>query len=98
MQEGVSANRAQAAKTAWAQWEMFCLELALDPLVQSIQNKVPLLQVFGQCLQRRVLASNSNLICARLVEDYLQHVGQMFLGVRAEDPRLNSSKRLIFVL
>ena len=60
MQEGISSGRAQAAKTALAQWEKFCLELALNPLLKTIQNKVPILQVFGQHLRTGVLAPKSN--------------------------------------
>ena len=98
MQEGVSSGQAQAAKIEWAQWEKFCLELALDLLLQTIQNKVPILQVFGQRLWTGVLAPKGSPLCARLVEDYLQHVGQTFLGVGTKDPRLNSSKKIDFCI
>ena len=50
VQEVVSSGRAQATKTAWAQWEKFCVELALNPLLQTVQNKVPIIQVFRQHL------------------------------------------------
>ena len=40
--------------------ESLLVELALNPLLQIVQNKVPILQVFGQHLQTGVLAPKSN--------------------------------------
>ena len=98
VKHGVSSGRASAAKSAWICWERFCIELALDPLLQTIESKVPILQVFAQRLRSGAIAPKGNPLRSRTVEDYLRHIGQAFLNVGAEDPRNNSAKQHDFRL
>ena len=98
VQAGVSLGRAKSTITAWQQWENFALELAIDPLLHSVQDKIPILQVFAQRVRRGDLATKGNPIRARSVEDYLRNVAQTFLGVGADDPRLNSAGDIDFRL
>ena len=95
---GISSGRAKSTATAWEQWEQFALELAVDPLLQTVQDKIPLLQVFAHRVRNGQLAKKGNPIRARSVEDYLRFVSQTFLGVGAEDPRLNSAGGIDFRL
>ena len=98
MLAGVSTGRAKAAKAAWACWERFCVLLAVDPLLQAIKSKVPLLQVFAQRLRTGEAAPKGRPIRSRTVEDYVRHVGQAFLSMGADDPRMNSSQNIDFRL
>ena len=75
---GVSVGRAKASCSVWEIWQNYCAELGLDPFLEAIQDKVPLLQVFAQRVRTGALASSGNPVLARSVEDYLRHVAQTF--------------------
>jgi len=85
---GVSVGRAKAASSVWEIWQNYCADLGLDPFLEAIQDKVPILQVFAQRVRSGQLASNGNPILARSVEDYVRHVAQAFKSVGAPDPRM----------
>ena len=55
--------------------------MALDPLLQAFQDKVPILQVFGQGLCEEEFAADSNPIRARLIEGYIRQVAPAFFSV-----------------
>ncbi len=84
---GVSVGRAKAAVTVWEIWQNYCADLGIDPFLETIQDKVPILQVFAQRVRTGELAAGGHPILARSVEDYVRHVAQTFLGVGANDPR-----------
>jgi len=84
---GVSVGRAKAAVTVWEIWQNYCADLGIDPFLETIQDKVPILQVFAQRVRTGELAAGGHPILARSVEDYIRHVAQTFLGVGANDPR-----------
>ena len=83
---GVSAGRAQGANTSWEKWSSFVLELALDPLLETADNKISIMQVFAQRVRTGEFAANENPIRDRSTEDYARHVAQAFLGVGTPDP------------
>ena len=95
---GVSTGRAWATTAAWKQWEIFCLELDTNPFLKSFQDKIPVLQVFIQQVQEGKLAKQKNQVCARLVDDYLCCVAQMFLGLGAQDHRLIQACKIDFCI
>lgn len=95
---GVSAGRTQGANTSWEKWSVFIDELALDPLLETVEDKISILQVFAQRVRTGELAANKNPIRARSTEDYVRHVAQTFLGVGAPDPRLNTAGDIDFRL
>ena len=70
--------------------------MGLDPFLQAFQDKVPFLQVFAHQVHIGELAASGNPIGARSAEDYVRHVGQTFLQVGANDPRLNSAHTIDF--
>ena len=95
---GVSAGRAKSSDTSWRQWTEFTDSLGLDPFLEAFEDKVPILQVFGQRVRTGELAADRNPIRSRSVEDYIRHVAQTFLHVGANDPRLNTAGNIDFRL
>lgn len=96
MRKGVSSGRAKGASTHWHKWVDYCSELGIDPFLEAVQNKVPVLQVFLHRVRAGELAADGNSVRARSAEDYLRSVAQTFLSVGKEDPRLNSAKSIDF--
>ena len=78
---GVSVGRAKAASSVWEIWQNYCSDLGLDPFLEAIQDKVPILQVFAQRVRTGELASHGNPILASSVEEYLRHVAHTFQSV-----------------
>ncbi len=98
VQEGVAASNASQAITAWNQWTTFTAELGLDPFLQALQDKVPVLQVFALRVRVGELAANGHPIRARSAEAYIRHVAQTFLHLGAQDPRLTDIGKIDFRL
>eukprot|EP00804_Cyclotella_cryptica_P023818 CCRYP_011179-RA/>CCRYP_011179-RA protein AED:0.32 eAED:0.33 QI:0/0/0/1/0/0/2/0/551 len=98
VQAGVIAGNASQAITAWTQWTNFTTELGLDPFLQALQDKVPVLQVFVLQVRLRELAANGHPIRARSAEAYVRHIAQTFLHMGAQDPRLTSIGQIDFCL
>ena len=98
MLQGISPGRATHTATAWDKWIEFTADLGLDPFLQAWPDKIPFLQVFTQQVHTGKLSASGNSIRARLVEDYMQLVGQTFLHVETADPRLNLAHVVDFQL
>ena len=96
--QGISPGRAHSATTAWSKWIEFTNNLGLDPFLQAFQDKVPFLQVFAHRIHIGQLAASGNPVRSRTAEDYVRHIGQTFLHVGANDPRLNSAHTIDFRL
>ena len=62
--------------------------MALDPLLQAVQDKVPSLQGFGRGVRGGELEAYGNPVRAREAEGYIRKVTQASLGVGSYDPRL----------
>ena len=95
---GVSSGRATSTNIRWRQREKFTTGMDVDPFLEAIKDKILVLQVFGRRVRIGQLAANKNSIKSRSVEDYLRSIGQTFLNVGKQDPRLNSSGNLDFRL
>ena len=95
---GVSAGRARNADTVWSIWETYCVELGIDPFLETFTDKVPILQVFAQRVRIGELAAKGNPIRSHSTEDYIRQVAATFQSVGAPDPRLNSHNKLDFRL
>ena len=91
MQQGVSSGRASSTNTHWSKWIEFTDLLGIDPLLKTIKDKVPILQVFLRRVRTGRLAQNKHPIQSRSAEDYVRSVAQTFLSLGAPDPRLNSN-------
>lgn len=94
--QGISPGRATSTATAWDKWIEFTTDLGLDPFLQAFHDKIPFLQVFAARVHSGELAASGNPIRARSAEDYVRFVGQTFLHVGADDPRLNSASKIDF--
>ncbi|KAL7475425.1 hypothetical protein ACHAW6_001339, partial [Cyclotella cf. meneghiniana] len=71
VQAGVTSSNVAQAITAWNQWTEFTTELGLDPFLQALQDKEPVLQVFALRVRVKELAANSHPIRAQSAEAYL---------------------------
>jgi hypothetical protein len=84
---GVVSSRDRSAQTHWQQWTTFCISLGLDDLLSEVDDKVPLLQIFGARYRDGRLAPRQKSVRSRTVEDALRSVGQTFARLGAHDPR-----------
>jgi hypothetical protein len=57
----------------WGRWEQFCLDNNVDPYLQTWDDPVPIIQVFGE-RYRNGLAPKQNSVKPRTVEDALRAV------------------------
>lgn len=95
---GVTASRAAAANTHWSLWTDFCSQLAVDPLLQDVEDPVVLLQVYLHRYRTGVIAPRGRPVRARTAEDALRSVGQTFSAMGAQDPRQTSQGHMDFRL
>ena len=72
--------------------------MGFDPLLKAIEDKVPFLQVFSRRVRSGQLAANKSSVKSRTVEDYVRSIGQTYLAMGAQDPRLNTSGNMEFRL
>ena len=66
----------------------------MDLFLEAVTDKIPVLQVFGRRIRVGTLSASSRPVKSRQVEEYLRSVGQTFLAVGKEDPRLNCSTKI----
>ena len=88
VKSGISTGRARSANSHWKIWQEFTDGLALDPFLETIEDKVPVLQVFARRLRTGVLSPSKHSLRARSVEDYVRSIGQAFRELGLNDPRL----------
>ena len=98
MQRGVSVSRASSSNTHWHKWTIYTADLGLDPLLQTIQDKVPIIQVFLHRVRQGQLAAKRHQIKSRSAEDYIRSVAQTYLALGAPDPRLDLGGNVDFRL
>ena len=77
-----------------AKWLLYVTELSLDPLLQTVTDKVPFLQVFSRRIRSGTLSASTRAVKSRSVEEYLRSVSQTFLAMGHDDPRLSSNQRI----
>ena len=98
VREGVTVGRSAAANTHWEKWLEFTSVLGQDPLLKTVEDKVPYLQVFLYRVRTGRYAANKNPVRARSAEDYIRSIGQAYLELGEQDPRLNCHDNLDFRL
>lgn len=97
VQRGVSVGRATFTNTTWKIWTEFTTNmLAVDPLLTPFQDKVPILQIFGQLVREGTLAAKQGKVGARHSEDYLRTISSTFLHLGSKDPRLTDQGKMDF--
>ena len=95
MQAGVSTGRATAIETKWEVWVAFTVDLGLDPLLEAIEDKVHILQVFAERVRSGQLSASGRNLKSRSVEDYLRAVGQTNELLGLKDPHKAASSNAI---
>ena len=70
--------------------------MGLDPFLQTIQNKIPILQVFLHRVRHGQLSLTGRSIKSRLAEDYQRAVAQTYLALGATDPRTDQDGKIDF--
>ena len=86
--EGLTASRTASADTHWAQWHTFCVRVALDPLLVSYRDPVPILNTFAREYRTGRISASGAAVRSRTVEDAVRSVGQTLAALGARDPRL----------
>jgi len=89
----VVPQRATDKDSHWHTWELYCGTLGVNPTLQGIPQKLPLLEVFAHRLRSGELSASHQPISSRRVEDYLRTVGQTLAGLGSPDPRLQANGR-----
>jgi hypothetical protein len=90
----VTAANSGAVDTAWTVWSAFCHDLYCDPLLQHIQDPLPLLQIFAERYRVGPISPSHSPVKSRTVEGALRYVGQMIALLGFRDPRLQPSGKL----
>jgi hypothetical protein len=94
MHTGLHATRRGSANTTWDIWHEFCESLHCDPYLQTIDDPIPLLQIFAHHYRTGILAPSGSNVRSRTVEGALRAVGQTLATLGCQDPRLQSSGKL----
>jgi hypothetical protein len=76
IRSGVTSKRANAMDKLWGHWEQFCLEHNVDPYLQTWDDPVPIIQVFGERYRDGRLTPLYNVVKSHTVEDTLHALGQ----------------------
>jgi len=78
---GVVPSRTKAANSTWGRWATFCTDLAIDPLLNELEDPVALIQVFAHRYRTGDIAPSGRGVRSRTVEDAVRHVAQTFSSV-----------------
>ena len=90
VESGVSAGYQKSLQSNFRQWERFCAEIGLDPLLQNIADPVPFLQFFAHRVRTGRCASRGKQVQKRAVEHYVRAVGQTIALLGPNDPCRNA--------
>jgi hypothetical protein len=91
---GIAAKSQATSDTSWDLWEDFCRDLYCDPYLESVQDPIPLLQIFAHRYRTGEVAPSGAQVRSRTVEGALRAVGQTFATLGFSDPRLQQSGKL----
>jgi hypothetical protein len=91
---GLHATRRGSADTTWDIWHEFYELLHCDPYLETINDPIPLLQIFAHRYRTGTLAPSGANVRSRTVEGALRAVGQMLATLGCQDPPLQSSGKL----
>ena len=88
IREGLSVGRATAADCHWTKWAYFCARVALDPLLVTYKDPVPILNNFARDYQTGNITPNIRGVQSRTVEDAVRSIGQAIAMMGAKDPHM----------
>jgi hypothetical protein len=96
---GIVSSRADANDSTWRLWTRFCLDLAVDPTLQSdVADPIYLLLVFAHRYRTGLIAPRGRPVKSRTVEGAIRAVGQTLAGMGSPDPRLTPAGKHEFRL
>lgn len=94
----VVPSRANAQDNTWVVWENFCLELAVDPLLNTVPDPIHYLMVFAVRYRDGRLAKDGYSVRAWTVEDAIRAVGQTMASLGSKDHHLIGPRTLEYRL
>ena len=89
----VSATR-DATDRTWQVWLDFCAELHVDPLLQTVDDPIAVLQVYADQVRDGTSSRSGQPVRSATVDSALRDVGQTCALLGAADPRLNRMGKL----
>lgn len=92
------SQRAASQDNTWEVWLAFCDELSVDPLLESVPDAIPYLQVFAQRYRDGRIAKDGKPVRSRTVEDALRAIGQTMASMGSTDKRLVGPRRVEYRL
>jgi hypothetical protein len=72
-------------------WTQYCATLAIDPLLDNINDPVSLLQVCALRIRNGRYSRSGGSVRASTVDTELRHVGQTLVLLGTRDPRLTAN-------
>jgi hypothetical protein len=91
---GISCGRANTTATTWDIWRNFCSTLTQDPTTATLQDPIPLLQVFAHRYRTGELSPSHSTVRGCTVGDALRAVGQTLAHLGLPDPRITPNGKL----
>ena len=73
---GVYSGTDRAAARHWERWLIFCGGMAIDPLLEAFEDKIPILQLFAVRYRSGSNATMGKPVKARTVEGAIRAIGQ----------------------
>ena len=98
IREGLSVGQATAADGHWTKWAYFCARAALDPLLVTYNDPLPILNAFSRKYRTGNIVLNSCAVQSRTVEDAIWWIGQAIAMLGAKDPRMTSTRNIDGIL
>jgi hypothetical protein len=97
--KGVAPATANSIKLSyWSYWVKFCSELSVDPLQPKSKDPVLLLQVFARRYRTGALPHQRKAAHKDSVDSALRAIGQTYVSMGTQDPRLNQFGTIEFRL
>ena len=75
IREGLSVGRATTSDGHCNKWAYFCARMALDPLLVTYKDPVPILNAFDRDYRTGNIAPNIFAVQSRTVEDAIWSIG-----------------------
>jgi len=94
----VVPKRARSRDHSWDLWQDFCLELSVDPLLNTVEDPIHYFMVFAVRYRDGRLAKDGEPIRSRTVEDILRAIGQTMASLGSKDHRLISHRTIEYRL
>ena len=95
---GTVPARTRSKDNTWLRWCGYCEELGVDPMLDSVEDPIPLLQVFAARWRTGKIAPLGEPVRARTVEGALRAIGQTMASVGATDRRLTTTGKMEYRL